>query len=200
MRLLGLLLLATIAIGCSDPLPTPPSVDAEYRAIVESVNEDLPGRSLKQLTDFMLANRRFDIVTAVEQEIGRLHGLSEGRYRDARDLARAGDFDQAEEILSDLSAHFPKTEDGENAAEHLAFDFYYGKAQKLAALERWEAAGDVARGLLDRDLTRAQENQMQAILDAASTVGVAYQRAARAQAMADTQLIVMYMEMTSTLR
>ena len=196
MRLLGFAALMAAFVGCSEPLPTPPSVDAEYRALLQSVDEELPGRSVKQLTDFMIANREFDIITEVEREIGRLRELAEGQYRIARDLARAGDFDRAEEILEDLAVHFPKAEVGESAGEHLAFDFYYGKAQALAALERWEEVEEVARALLDRDLTAAQEKRIQATLDAVSTVGAAYSRANRAQAMIDTRLIVIYLEMT----
>jgi len=144
----------------------------------------------------MMTNEQFDIVSEVEAEIDRVRALAEGRYRDARDLAREGDFARAEEMLQDLAIHLPETSDGARAGEHLTFDFYNGKAQALMVLERWEEAGEVARPLLDLDLTPAQETQIQTMLDAVSNVVTAYSMATRTQAMVDTRLVVMFLELT----
>lgn len=196
MRLVCIVVLASIGMGCSEPTPTPPSVDAEYRTLVQSLEDELPGASVQHLSRFLRANADYDLAAEVEGEIERVIGLAEGRYRLARDLARDGDFEGAEEVLRDLATHLPETSDGEQAIEHLEFDFDFGKAQQLMAGERWVEAGETVRPLLDRDLTRAQESRVQAILDAAETVGVAVARADRAQAMADTRMVTLFLEMT----
>jgi hypothetical protein len=136
-----------------------------------------------------------DVVSEVKNEIEDLRSLADGRYHAARELAREGDFDRAEGMLKDLATHFPEKPDGESAKQHLAFDFYYGKAQWLMVRQRWKESGEVARLLLGRDLTRAQQEKVEAILDGASQVGAAYSQATRAQALAACHHLVMLLQM-----
>ena len=189
------LVLSAALIGCSEPLPTPPEVEAEFQGLLETVDEELPGASVERLTDFMSRNREFDVVAEVEDEIARLRSLADGHYHDARELARQGDFERAEGMLLDLATHFPRTSDGKSAEEHLEFDFYFGQAQALMVRQEWEQAREVARPLLDRDLTRAQKEQVETILDAAGYVGAAYSQATRGQARAATRQLVIFLEM-----
>jgi hypothetical protein len=189
-----ILIMSAVIIGCSKPQPTPPNVDAEFRALLETMDEEFPGASAARLTEFMKANSNYEIVTEVEREIERFRSFADGRYHAARQLARDGDFDRAEAMLVDLATHVPETADGESAKEHLAFDFYIGKAQWLMVRQRWEESGAVARLLLERDLTRAQQEQVEAILDGAGHVGAAYSQAERAQTRAATRHLVIYLE------
>ena len=192
------IVLATImsaaVIGCSKPQPTPPEVTAEFEALLEGVDVERPGASVARLNAFMERNRQYDVVTRVEEEIVRLRYLADGRYHQAREIAREGDFDRAEAMLQDL-AQLPETSDGESAKEHLEFDFYFGKAQWLMVRQRWEESGEVARLLLDRDLTRAQKDQLETILDNAGHVGAARSQAVRAQAQAACRQLTIYLEM-----
>jgi hypothetical protein len=188
------IVLSAAVLGCSKSQPTPTEVDTEFRALLETLDQERPGASVALLSDFMKRNSRYDIVSEVEREIDRLRSLVDGRYHAARELAREGDFDRAEAMLDDLATHFPGTSDGESAKEHLAFDFYLGKAQGLMVLQRWEESGEVARLLLDRDLTRAQIEQVEMILDGTSRVGAARSQAARAQARAACRQLVIYLQ------
>ncbi|NNG16352.1 MAG: hypothetical protein HKM89_07720 [Gemmatimonadales bacterium] len=196
MRALSFILVVSVAmVGCSKSQPTPPEVDAEFRALLETMDEELPGASAARLSEFMKANSAYEIVTEVEGEIERLRSLADGRYHAARELAREGDFDRAEAMLEDLATHLPETSGGESAKEHLAFDFYLGKAQWLMVRQRWEESGAVARLLLERDLTRVQREQVETILDGAGHVGAAYSQAERAQARAACRHLVIYLQM-----
>ena len=195
MRSLSFLVVVSATVmGCSGPLSTPPEVDAEYRALLETVDEDLPGASVARLTNFMARYGEFDIVTEVERELDRLRLLADGRYHDARELAREGDYDRAEVILEDLATHLSETSVGESAKEHLEFDFYVGMAQALMVRQRWAEAAEVARPLLERDLTRAQKEQVETMLDAAGQVGAAYSEATRAQVRAVSHQLVILLE------
>ena len=188
------LVLSAAALGCSKSQPTPAEVDAEFRTLLAAVDEQLPGASVARLTTFMNANKQYEIVAEVEREIDRLRSLADGRYHEARELAREGEFDRAEGMLQDLATHLPDTPGGESAKEHLAFDFYLGKAQWLMVRQRWEEGADVVRPLLERDLTRVQREQVETILDGAGVVGAAYSQAERAQTRAATRHLVIYLE------
>lgn len=189
------LLVSAVAVGCSRPEPTPPEVTAEYEALLEAVPAQPPGVSVARLKEFQERYQGFDIATPVEAEIDRIRALADGRYHEARELAREGEFDEAEAVLQDLATHLPETSGGESAAEHLAFDFYFGKAQWLMVRQRWEESEEVARILLDRELTRAQREQLEAILDNAGHVGAARSQAVRAQARAARRHITILLEM-----
>ena len=192
--LVGIILSATV-IGCSRSQPTPPEVDAEFRALLGTVEREPPGASVARLTEFRNKHSRYHIVTEVDSAIERLRSVADGRYHEARELARQGDFDRAESILEDLAAHLPETSSGESAQDHLAFDFYFGKAQWLIVRQRWEESGEVARLLLGRDLTRAQKEQVETILDNAGYVGAAYSQATRAQAQTACRHLTIYLQM-----
>jgi hypothetical protein len=188
------LVLSPAALGCSKHEPAPPDLRVEYQALLGTLDDDLPGASASRLAEFMNANRKYDIVTEVETEIARLRSLADGRYHEARELAREGDFDRAEGMLQDLATYLSDTPDGESAKEHLAFNFYLGKAQWLMVRQRWEEGADVVRPLLERDLTRVQREQVETILDGAGVVGAAYSQAERDQTRAATRHLVIYLE------
>ncbi|HSM16333.1 MAG TPA: hypothetical protein VK845_04955 [Gemmatimonadales bacterium] len=103
-------------------------------------------------------------------------------------MTREGDLDRAEGMLHDLATYLPDTPDGESSTQHLEFDFYLGKAQWLMVRQRWEESREVARPLLERDLTVAQKDQVEAILDAA------YAQAERAEARAACRQLVILLE------
>lgn len=192
--MLTIVALSVAVTGCSTPRPTPPEVHAAYRALLDSLDHDRPAASATRLTDFMKANSRYQIATEIESEIDRLRTLAEGRYHEARELARKGDFDRAEAMLEDLAIHLPETSDGESAKGHLAFDFYLGKAQWLMVRQRWEESRAVARPLLERDLTPAQQDQVEAILDAAGHADAALSQAERLEARAACRQLVILLE------
>jgi len=190
------LALAVAVMACSRPQPTPPQVDAEFEVLLEGVDLERPGASASRLTDFLETCRTYEISAEVEDEIDRLRSLADGRYHEARDLARDGEFDRAEAILEDLATHLPETADGESAKEHLEFDFYLGKAQWLLVRQRWEDSAGVARRLSDRDLTREQQEQVETILDRAGHVGAARSEAVRFQARAACRHLLILLEMS----
>ncbi|HSM16334.1 MAG TPA: hypothetical protein VK845_04960 [Gemmatimonadales bacterium] len=70
MRLRSMTLVALVlsiaALGCSTSQPTPAEVDAEFRTLLAAVDEQLPGAAAARLTESMNANRKYDIVTEVE--------------------------------------------------------------------------------------------------------------------------------------
>jgi hypothetical protein len=182
------------ASACSKPQPTPPEVAAEYQALLQGVDPGRPGASAARLAAFLETCRPYEIAPEVEAEIDRLRSLVDGRYHAARELARQGDFDRAEAILEDL-AHLPDTPDGASAREHLAFDFHLGKAQWLMVRQRWEESEEVARLLVDRDLAREQQEQVEMILDRAGHVGAARFEAVRFQARAACRHLLILLEM-----
>lgn len=176
------------------PLPTPAAIDAEFRALLETLDDDRPGAAVASLTEFLNGHRDYDIVPEVERQIRRLTSLASGRYHLAREFAREGEFVRAESILEDLATHLPETPDGKSAKQHLAFDFHIGKAQWLMVRQRWEEGEAVARLLLDRDLTRLQGEQVETILDSASQVGAALSQAAQTQVRAACRQLMILLE------
>lgn len=199
MRSLGFALVIPVllvaVVGCSTSQLTPPEVDAEFEALLETVDLGAPGESIAQLTEFRSRNEEYDIVAEVDIEIDRLLSVADGRYSEARELAREGEFERAEAMLQDLATHVPETSAGESAREHLAFDFRFGQAQWLMVRQRWDESAAVARPLLDRELTRAQRDEVEALLDNAGHVGAAYSQATRTQARVACRHIVILLQM-----
>jgi len=193
--ILAATVLPAVVIGCSSSQSTPPEVDAEFRALLETAEQEPPGASIARLTEFRKKQSRYDIVTEVDGEIERLGSIADGRYHEARELAREGDFERAEGMLQDLAACSPETSGAESAKQHLAFDFYLGKAKWLLVHQRWEEGGEVARSLLDRDLTREQREQVEAILDHTAHVTAAYAQATRAQARVACRELAIHLQM-----
>jgi hypothetical protein len=143
-------------------------LNAELVQVLNSLDERRPGASASALSDFLARNRGYETDALVEREIERFRSLTEGRYHAARELARKGEFDQAESILVDLATHLPDTPDGEKAVEHLDFGFYMNRAQHLLMRQRFDEAAVIARKMLALDLSPAQAAQAEQILD---TVG-----------------------------
>lgn len=191
------IVLSAAVIGCWKARPTPPEVDAEFRALLEAETDERPGASVARLAEFRKKHGKYDIATEVDSEVDRLRSVAGDSYHKAREFAREGDFDRAEGILEDLATHLPETPDGESAREHLSFEFYFGKAQWLMVRQRWEESGEVARLLLERDLTRTQKDQVETILDSAGHVGAARSQAERSQARAACRQLVIFLEMMS---
>ena len=154
-------------------LPTPPEFSEELLALVETLDEDWPGTSVAKLTQFLTRNRGYESDDVVESYIAYYRSLSKKRAHDARELARKGDFDAAEAILTDLATHLPDAPGGQEAAEHLSFGFQMQRAQHLLMSRRFEEAEVVARALLDLDLTREQAAQVEQVLDSLGQVNMA---------------------------
>ena len=198
MRLRNLILVAIVlsaaVSGCSRSKPTSPEVDVAFRTLLETMGPERPGAAVARLIEFRETHSKYDIVTEADSLIDRFRSAAVGRYHQARELAREGDFDVAEGILEDLATYLPKTPDGESAKEHLAFEFYLGKAQWLMVRQRWQESTDVVRPLLERDLTREQKDQVETILDGAGIVGAARSQAGRAQARAACRQLMIFLE------
>jgi tetratricopeptide (TPR) repeat protein len=193
MRLFALIIIAATAssatmVGCAAEKeapetvqPTPLEVKVEFFALLETLDDDRPGAAVEGLQTFLSENKSYEIADTVRNEIERFRSYADGRYHEARELAREGRFERAEEILEDL-AHLPDTPDGEGAREHLEFDYYLGKAQWLLMRQRYRESASVARALLEQDLTPTQANQVESILDNVGHVDAALAHAERTNA------------------
>jgi hypothetical protein len=175
--------LLSIVLGCArDEAPTPPAVTAHFSALRDSVANESPGTSVMRLKAFLRKNEGYTIADTVRAELDRYRSSVKGQYHEARELARQGQFDVAENILKDLAEYFADTPDGEKATRYLEFEYDFGKAQWLLIHQRFDECETVARALLDRDLTAFQANQVEAILDNVGHVGSALSQAERASA------------------
>jgi hypothetical protein len=171
--------------GCSGgktPTPTPPTVTAQFHALLDSLDEAPPGAAVARLESFSSAHLDYDIADSVQAEIVQVRGAAEGRYHEARELARRGEFDQAELILVDLAQHLSETRDGVSARRDLEFDFYFGKAQWYLIRQQHEESEAVASKLLEFDLTSYQASQVEMLLDKAGNIDAAFSRVERANA------------------
>jgi hypothetical protein len=163
-------------------LPTPDDVEKEFLSIIESADPDRPGRSAAQLRDFLRANAAYEIADTVRIEIDRHRAAAAGRYHEARELARRGQFDRSRAVLTDLAEYLPDTPEGQSAREFLKFDFDMGRAKWLMVRQRFVECEAVARELLDRDLTARQMAQVEDILDSVGYVAAAQKQAERSSA------------------
>jgi hypothetical protein len=177
--------------GCAEePAPTPAEVATRYHALLDTLDVNSPGASVERLDAFLRENESYEIADSARLEMKRFRAATDGRYHEARELARDGEFDAAEFILKDL-ARVPDTEDGASAARHLEFEFYFEKAKWLLIRQRFDESEAVARDLLARDLNRFQRDQVEQILDHVGNVDAAIGQSDRAHAEgACRQLIV----------
>lgn len=182
---------AFVLASCSpERSPTPRDVSVQFRALLDSLDTDSPGASTRDLETFLKENARYTIADTVRGEITLRRGATHGRYHEARELAREGEFDRAEGMLEDL-AQLPDTDDGASAAQHLEFEFYFEKAKWLLVRQRFEESEGVARELLTHDLNRFQRDQVEQILDHAAHIDAAAGMTERSRAEgACRQLIV----------
>jgi tetratricopeptide (TPR) repeat protein len=164
--------------------PTPPEIVAQYQSLLAGLDEDRPGSSVHSLQAFLEENGIYEIADTVRSDIDHYRTLAEGRYHEAREYARQGQFDRAERILQDIARYLPDTPDGAAARGHLEFDFYFGKAQWLLVRQRYTESAQVARSLLDRDLTPTQVDQVETILDNVGHVDASLAMAERSKAQA----------------
>ncbi len=180
--------LSSTLIGCSaekdapeTAQPTPPEVQAQFFELLDTLDDDRPGAAVEGLQAFLSENKAYEIADTLRLEIERCRAFADGRYHEARELARQGRFERAEEILEDL-ALLPDTPDGENAGKHLEFDFYLGKAQWLLLRQRYREAATVARSLREQDLTPTQTDLVETILDNVGHVDAVLAQAERTNA------------------
>lgn len=170
--------------------PTPNDVSARFHSLRDSLDADAPGEAVHSLEAFVDENRRYQIADSARVEMLRFRSMLDGRYHEARELAREGEFDAAEWMLRDL-ALLPHTEDGASAARHLEFEFYFEKAKWLLIRQRFDESEAVARELLTRDLNRFQRDQVEQILDHTANIDGAIGMSERSKAEgACRQLIV----------
>ena len=163
-------------------VPTPPEVEAEFFALIDAVDPEQPGAAARKLREFLRENITYEIADTVQVEIERFYAAAVGRYHKARELARQGQFDRAQQILEDLSHNLPDTPEGEGAREYLVFDFEMGKAKWLMVRQRFVECEKVARNLLDKDLTSNQMAQVEDILDSVGYVAAAQVQVERSTA------------------
>ena len=177
------LCLLMVALGCArEKQPTPPAVEAHFYAMLDSLAEAPPGASVSTIAAFLRRYGVYQIADTAQIALERARSAADGRYHEARELARRGEFDRAESILEDLATHLADTPDGENAKRYLEFEFYLGKAQWLLVHQRHEECEAVARALLARDLTAFQVEQVEKTLDNAGYVDTAFSMSERANA------------------
>ncbi len=177
--------------ACAQKSPTPENVSTRYHDMLDTLDANAPGASVRVLEAFRAENQTYDVVDSVDYQIAARRGAMHGRYAQARELARDGDFARAEDMLQDL-ALAPGTEDGASAKQHLEFAFYLEKTKWLLVRQRFEEAEAVARMLQARDLDRFQRDQVEQVLDYVSNVDGAMQMGEQAKAQsACRQLIVL---------
>ena len=179
MRLVRTHFITTIvliaALGCAEQaVETPPEVQAEFHSLLQEIENDPVEVAARQLTIFLRANAVYDVADTVQLVLDELSLETSSRYHEARELARAGEFDRAEQILRDIVDYLPQSNAAELAAQYLEFEFYYSQAQWLLVRQRHKEAGAVARAMLDRDLTGYQVQQVEQILDNVGFVDAAY--------------------------
>ncbi len=189
---IGIFTAAFVLASCArEKAPTPPDVSARYHAMLDSLIAEEPGEALIALQSFQKENARYTLADSIEHEIVVRRGEIQGRYHQARELAREGQFDTAEHLLRDL-ALLPETDDGTSASQHLQFEFHFEKAKWLMVHQRFEECEAVARELLLRDLNRFQRDQVEQILDHIANVDGAVGMVNRSRAEgACRQLIVL---------
>ncbi len=176
-------------------LATPPEIEEQLIALLETVDDDRPGKSIQELEVFLLEYGNYEIKTMVESEIDHFRGSLEGRYREARELARNGQFERAESMLEDL-ALLPETSAGARAAKHLDFEFYFGRLQRLLVGQRFAEASATARKLQKMDLTPMQADRVEATLDMLGQVDTAMGQAHKASAQAACRQLTILLETT----
>ena len=188
----GVFMTAFVVASCTQKQgPTPANVSTRYHAMLDTLDVNRPGAALVALETFANENQVYSVADSVDQEIIVWRGAIQGRYHQARELAREGEFDAAERNLRDL-ALLPQTEDGNSAAQHLEFEFYFEKAKWLLVRQRFEESEAVARELLSHDLNRFQRDQVEQILDHVANVDGAEAMVHRSRAEgACRQLIVL---------
>ena len=170
----------------------PPDIEERFVALVDSLSLDTPGASVATLEEFLGRYNGWERADTVRVEIERFRSEADGRYHEARELARQGRFDESERILVDLADHLEDTPDGENAGRFLEFEFYFGKAKWLMVHQKFDECGAVARDLLEHDLTPYQADQVEMILDNVGYADTAVSMSERANAQnACRQLSVM---------
>jgi hypothetical protein len=163
-------------------LPTPHEAEMEFLSIIESADPDRPAKSAGELREFLRANAAYEIADTVRVEIDRYRAAAAGRYHEARELARRGQFDRSRAILADLAEYLPDTPEGQSAVEFLKFDFDLGRAKWLMVRQRFVECEAVARELLEKDLTARQMAQVEDILDSVGYVAAAQKQAERSSA------------------
>lgn len=168
-------------VGCAKEAPTPHDVAARFHALVDTLDVNSPGESVELLQTFLGEYESWEIADSVRLEMERFRAATDGRYHEARELARDGEFDGAEYILKDL-ARVSDTEDGASAKRHLEFEFYFEKAKWFLIRQRFDESEAVARDLLARDLNRFQRDQVEQILDHVGNVDAAIGQSDRARA------------------
>ena len=183
IRFLIVVLVLTALSGCAaDKAPTPPTVTAQFHALLDSLDGTPPGAAVARLESFSRAHLDYDIADSVQAEIAQFRAAATGRYHEARELARQGEFDQAEFILTDLARYLSDTPDGESARRDLKFDLFFAKAQWYLLRQQHEECEAVATKLLDFDLTSYQASQVEMLLDNAGNIDVAFSQVERANA------------------
>lgn len=188
------LALAVLLLGCGGPKETPPEVEAEYRELLEGLDEELPGAAAARLQAFRERNDSYTVASEVDAEIERLRSQAAGRYHQARELAREGAFDRARILLEDLAIHLPDTADGESAKEHLEGEFDLNQAQWLASRQRWKESEQVARSALQRGVRQPYAGQLESMLDNAAVVDAARSVAERTQGAAACRQAMILLE------
>ena len=76
---------------------------AEHAELVASLDQKAPGLAVLRLQEFARRRERYALALAIQDDIARWQALLEPAYRNARDLARDGAFDEAERVLVDLA-------------------------------------------------------------------------------------------------
>ncbi|MDH3197976.1 MAG: hypothetical protein OEO21_07025 [Candidatus Krumholzibacteria bacterium] len=161
---------------------TPAELEKEFHVLLQSLDEERPGESVANLEGFLRRSKGYALADTVRVEVERYRTAAEGRYHEARDLARNGQFDRAEHILEDLATYLPDTPDGDSAREYLEFEFDFGKVKWLLIHQRFDECTTVARSLLERDLTPVQQDQVETVLDQLGQVDAAITLSERSNA------------------
>ncbi len=167
-RLVSCLLACALAAGaCEARRSATPEERTSQAALNASLEQERPGLSLLRLQDFARRHADSSIAADTEQEMQRWRDLLRPAYLRARDLARRGEFDEAQAVLSDL-ALVPEEPEGRLAREFLAFEFHKLKASRLLVTGDTAGAGQAARALLAQPLGDQEMHAAQQLADVAA--------------------------------
>lgn len=188
-----ILLLALVACG---PENTPPEVMQQFETLKQSLDEQKVGESIKQLERFAEAYRKYSVSRIAQEEVRSLKERVDGRFIQARNLARDGDMDTAELMLNDLANNLPETKDGKLAKEYLDVDFPMFKVNRLIASREVDQAKEILLQLQKKELTGLQARQVEMLLDSVSNMQLALGQAQRAGCLsAGRNLQILLMQM-----
>ncbi len=111
--ILIMVLLILLFSGCKKNETDPEHVIVKYQELLSSLDEDRAGESINKLKEFEKKYANYEISKTASEKQADLANKVKDNYLIGRTLAREEKFDRAEQILGDISRHFPLTPYGQ---------------------------------------------------------------------------------------